>query len=92
MEKEGGGGKIFVFVFFLHFLFPGYLFTGLIFLVFTLSVFYEIPQLNLGNFFLMESDEMMPRTTKPEENFGKSRWEKQDPYESSISGLKYTQN
>ncbi|KAK6641298.1 hypothetical protein RUM44_013007 [Polyplax serrata] len=35
----------------------GYLFSGLIFLMFTLTVFYEIPQLNFGIFFLLESDE-----------------------------------
>ncbi|KAL0275454.1 UNVERIFIED_CONTAM: hypothetical protein PYX00_003292 [Menopon gallinae] len=38
----------------------GYLLTGLTFLVFTLTVFYEIPQLNFGLFFLMQSDEVPP--------------------------------
>lgn len=44
----------------LKFLVPGYLLSGLTFLVFTLTVFYDIPQLNFGIFFLRESDEELP--------------------------------
>lgn len=36
-----------------------YLLIGLIFMVLTLSVFYEIPQLNLGTVFLLKSDEYL---------------------------------
>lgn len=36
-----------------------YLLIGLIFMVLTLTVFYEIPQLNVGSVFLLKSDEYM---------------------------------
>ncbi|XP_066995820.2 potassium channel subfamily K member 1 isoform X2 [Anabrus simplex] len=36
----------------------GYLLVGLTFMMLTLTVFYDIPQLNFGLFFLMRSDEM----------------------------------
>lgn len=35
----------------------GYLLVGLTFMMLTLTVFYDIPQLNFGLFFLMRSDE-----------------------------------
>ena len=34
-----------------------YLLIGLVFVVLTLTVFYEIPQLNIGSVFLLKSDE-----------------------------------
>ena len=36
-----------------------YLLIGLIFMVLTLTVFYEIPQLNIGSVFLLKSDEYL---------------------------------
>ncbi|XP_014251561.1 potassium channel subfamily K member 1-like isoform X2 [Cimex lectularius] len=36
----------------------GYLLIGLTFMMLTLTIFYEIPELNLGSLFLMRSDEM----------------------------------
>ncbi|KAF6205828.1 hypothetical protein GE061_020002 [Apolygus lucorum] len=41
----------------------GYLLVGLTFMMLTLTIFYEIPELNLGSLFLMRSDEM---TADPE--------------------------
>ena len=36
-----------------------YLLIGLVFMVLTLTVFYEIPQLNVGSVFLLKSDEYL---------------------------------
>lgn len=44
----------------------GYLLCGLTFMVFLLTVFYDIPQLNFGLFFLMQSDEATDNTLDPE--------------------------
>jgi len=40
-----------------------YLLIGLIFMVLTLTVFYEIPQLNVGSVFLLKSDEYVGTNT-----------------------------
>ena len=36
-----------------------YLLIGLVFMVLTLTVFYEIPQLNVGSIFLLKSDDYL---------------------------------
>ncbi len=40
-----------------------YLLIGLVFMVLTLTVFYEIPQLNVGNVFLLKSDDYMANSS-----------------------------
>lgn len=45
------------------FFLTGYLLIGLVFMMLTLTIFYDIPQLNVGMLFMLRTDE---KTTDPE--------------------------